>query len=125
MLSTNRISDVDANGDSAPCISVLGGFFGEFLNVISTLENLADKQEGAEKDPEGPDYSFLSAIFSFKNTTFESLIPSLFTGTLDGATIDLCFKKNIDEDLGAIFEGLKMDNIGEENIGRKKKREVR
>jgi hypothetical protein len=124
VLSTNRISDVDANGDSAPCISVLGGFFGELVNVISTLESLADQQEN-EKDPEGPDYSFLSALFGFKNTTFESLIPSLFGGTLDGATIDLCFKRNIDEDLGAIFEGLKMDNIGEENIGRNKKRQAR
>ena len=58
ILQSNKISDVDAVGDSLPCISVLGGFFGEFINVISTLENLSKIPE-EERAYDDPDYAFL------------------------------------------------------------------
>ena len=89
------------------------------------MEALAQKVPDQASETETADFSYLSSMFGWKNTTFESIIPSLLSGALEGAVVDLSFKKNLDEDLNLIFEGLKMDNLGEENIGRNKKRMVR
>ena len=128
MLSSNKISDVDANGGAEPCVCVLGGFYGEFVNVVTTFEKLANDMEKEGKDPEeaSMDFSFFDPVSTWKNTVYEKIIPALLAnGPLDGATVELSFKKNIDEELAAIHETIKMDNIGEENIGRNKKRLVR
>jgi len=65
---SQHLSDIDANGGSDEVVSILGGFYGEMLLVLSTLEGLS----------RNPDFEYLSPMLMWKNTKYEEIIKGLF-----------------------------------------------
>jgi len=67
-------------------------------------------------------------MLTWNNRKYETILRGLCEtpdNTLGAGIIDVPFKKRMDDELEAIHEGLTMENMGEEKIGKKKSLKVR
>jgi len=73
------------------------------------------------------DYSYLEKMMDWGNKVYEDILKGVLneSNNLGNAVIDIPFAKRLDEELEAIAEGVNMDNMGDEKIGRKKSIKIR
>jgi len=73
------------------------------------------------------DYSYLEKMMGWGNKVYEDILKGILneSNNLGNAVIDIPFVKRLDEELEAIAEGVTMDNMGDEKIGRKKSIKIR